>query len=66
MNFYINLVFTKGMNEILGPIYYVFASDPNVEWRGKEIFPLWIEKIFIFFLFSQNSPKSMRFFVSKI
>ena len=22
------------MNEIIGPIYYVFASDPNNEWKG--------------------------------
>lgn len=25
--------YVQGMNEIVGPIYYVFASDPNVEWR---------------------------------
>ncbi|VDO98202.1 unnamed protein product [Soboliphyme baturini] len=25
--------YVQGMNEILGPIYYVFASDPNVLWR---------------------------------
>ena len=23
------------MNEIIGPIYYVFASDSNTEWRGR-------------------------------
>ena len=23
------------MNEIIGPIYYVFATDSNTEWRGK-------------------------------
>ena len=22
------------MNEVIGPIYYVFASDPNKEWQG--------------------------------
>lgn len=26
--------YVQGMNEIIGPIYYVFASDSNVEWRG--------------------------------
>lgn len=25
--------YVQGMNEIVGPIYYVFASDPNMEWR---------------------------------
>uniref|UniRef100_A0A5S6R478 TBC1 domain family member 13 n=1 Tax=Trichuris muris TaxID=70415 RepID=A0A5S6R478_TRIMR len=25
--------YVQGMNEIVGPIYYVFASDANVEWR---------------------------------
>ena len=23
------------MNEILGPIYYTFASDPDLNWRGR-------------------------------
>ena len=26
--------YVQGMNEIIGPIYYVFASDPREEWRG--------------------------------
>lgn len=26
--------YVQGMNEIIGPIYYVFASDPRVEWKG--------------------------------
>ena len=32
--------YVQGMNEIIGPIYYVFASDPNNEWRGKLCFSL--------------------------
>ncbi len=27
--------YVQGMNEIIGPIYYTFATDPNIEWRGK-------------------------------
>ena len=27
--------YVQGMNEIIGPIYYTFATDPNLEWRGK-------------------------------
>ena len=27
--------YVQGMNEIIGPIYYVFASDPNNEWKGN-------------------------------
>ena len=27
--------YVQGMNEIIGPIYYTFATDPNVEWRSK-------------------------------
>jgi hypothetical protein len=27
--------YVQGMNEIIGPIYYTFATDPNVEWKGK-------------------------------
>lgn len=25
--------YVQGMNEIIGPIYYTFASDPDVQWR---------------------------------
>lgn len=28
------LFFFQGMNEIIGPLYYVFSSDPNTEWQG--------------------------------
>lgn len=27
--------YVQGMNEIIGPIYYLFATDPDNEWRGK-------------------------------
>lgn len=27
--------YVQGMNEIIGPIYYTFATDPNVALRGK-------------------------------
>ena len=27
--------FFQGMNEILGPIYYTFASDPEKDCKGK-------------------------------
>jgi len=23
------------MNEIIGPLYYTFASDPDETWKGK-------------------------------
>lgn len=26
--------YVQGMNEIIGPLYYVFACDPESEWRG--------------------------------
>lgn len=29
------LGYVQGMNEIIGPIYYVLASDPNVDNRSK-------------------------------
>ncbi|KAK2714332.1 hypothetical protein QYM36_008784 [Artemia franciscana] len=25
--------YVQGMNEIIGPIYYAFATDPNLQWR---------------------------------
>lgn len=28
--------YVQGMNEIIGPIYYVFASDPNIQHRGRK------------------------------
>ena len=27
--------YVQGMNEIIGPIYYVLASDPQTEWKGE-------------------------------
>ncbi|KAJ7334365.1 hypothetical protein OS493_014676 [Desmophyllum pertusum] len=27
------LGYVQGMNEIIGPLYYVFSSDPNTEWQ---------------------------------
>ncbi len=27
--------YVQGMNEIVGPIYYVLATDPREEWRGE-------------------------------
>ena len=29
--------YVQGMNEIIGPIYYTFASDPDVRWRGESL-----------------------------
>lgn len=29
------LGYVQGMNEIIGPIYYILASDPNVENRRR-------------------------------
>lgn len=26
--------YVQGMNEIIGPIYYLFATDPDPDWRG--------------------------------
>lgn len=26
--------YVQGMNEIIGPIYYLFATDPDSDWRG--------------------------------
>jgi hypothetical protein len=28
--------YVQGMNEIVGPIYYTFACDPDLDWRGKQ------------------------------
>jgi hypothetical protein len=27
--------YVQGMNEILGPVYYVFATDPDPDFRGE-------------------------------
>ena len=37
--------YVQGMNEIIGPIYYVFASDPRPEWKGiltQILIQLWL------------------------
>ena len=32
---YMICIYFQGMNEIVGPIYYVFATDSRKEWRGN-------------------------------
>lgn len=29
------IAYVQGMNEIVGPIYYTFATDPNSQWKGQ-------------------------------
>ena len=29
------IAYVQGMNEIVGPLYYTFATDPSNEWKGK-------------------------------
>jgi len=29
--------YVQGMNELVGPLYYTLASDPNKEWRGTQL-----------------------------
>jgi hypothetical protein len=31
------ICYVQGMNEILAPIYYIFASDPTPYYRGKPL-----------------------------
>lgn len=30
--------YVQGMNEVVGPIYFIFANDPDIEWRRKFFF----------------------------
>lgn len=32
------IAYVQGMNEIVGPLYYTFATDPNSEWKGEGAF----------------------------
>ncbi|KAH9595027.1 hypothetical protein MS3_00009802 [Schistosoma haematobium] len=34
--------YVQGMNEIIAPIYYVFATDPDESWRSKFILCIYI------------------------
>lgn len=31
------IAYVQGMNEIVGPLYYTFATDPNSDWKGKHL-----------------------------
>ena len=31
------IAYVQGMNEIVGPLYYTFATDPSSEWKGKAV-----------------------------
>ena len=54
--------YVQGMNEIIGPIYYVFASDPREEWRAHAeadcffCFTNLMSDIRDFFIKVQSSP----------
>ncbi|KAA8584678.1 hypothetical protein FQN60_008463 [Etheostoma spectabile] len=32
------IAYVQGMNEIVGPIYYTFATDPNNQWKADTFF----------------------------
>ncbi|CAF1341225.1 unnamed protein product, partial [Didymodactylos carnosus] len=40
--------YVQGMNEIIGPLYYTFATDPHVEWRGIAFTFNFVESYFIY------------------
>lgn len=35
------IAYVQGMNEIVGPLYYTFATDPNSEWKGRLAVSCW-------------------------
>lgn len=35
------IAYVQGMNEIVGPIYYTFATDPNSQWKGNSFTASW-------------------------
>lgn len=44
--------YVQGMNEIIGPLYYVFANDSKEEWRSK-LFIIFF-KFFIYLFFHRT------------
>lgn len=39
------IAYVQGMNEIVGPLYYTFATNPNSAWKGKgggQEVPAWL------------------------
>lgn len=55
--------YVQGMNEIIGPIYYVFASDPDPEFKSN-VLHIILNCDFSTFISSQNMPKPIVSFVS--
>jgi len=51
--------YVQGMNELLGPIYYVFATDPRVEWRAHA-------EADAFFCFTQLMSEVMNNFIKTL
>ena len=50
--------YVQGMNEIIGPIYYLFATDPDGEWRGNSL----IKSVILMHLFFIcNDLKKLRY-----
>lgn len=57
--------YVQGMNEIIGPIYFVFALDPRQEWKGEKAFECQLISI-IWNVLLQNMLKPIVSFVSPI
>lgn len=71
--------YVQGMNEIIGPIYYVFASDPDPEFRSQLSFFFFfviltlLRKIFVefaeadcFFCFTSVMSEIRDFFIKTL
>lgn len=44
----------QGMNEIIGPLYYIFASDPDLQWQGWFSLAYFKAETLVFFLYSST------------
>ena len=51
--------YVQGMNELLGPIYYAFATDPSAEWRAHA-------EADAFFCFTQLMSECMNGFLKTL
>lgn len=56
--------YVQGMNEIIGPIYHAFASDPDIRFRGK-YFQI-IEYLLLYFFNFQNMRNTIVFSALRI
>uniref|UniRef100_A0A3Q2XDJ9 TBC1 domain family member 13 n=1 Tax=Hippocampus comes TaxID=109280 RepID=A0A3Q2XDJ9_HIPCM len=60
------IAYVQGMNEIVGPIYYTFATDPNSQWKGRSKSTIVLTFYYTFFCFTNLMSENRDNFIKSL